>query len=221
MASPRRPPRKMRSTISWRCRRPLASNAIDIGERNGADQKKIAKALEEIAKAQAYLADGKPDKAIEHYRKAWDGLQAIEELIKDGAMVSAASLVHDFALGQDWTGTESLDFWFKGTGSGEEVTVTLKDNRAADPGPSGWNLAWSDEFDEPAGTPPNPANWAYEIGDTTPDGKNGWGNEELQYYTDDPANAATDGNGNLVITLDEADGRRSATTARASTSRPA
>ncbi len=40
----------------------------------------------------------------------------------------------------------------------------------------------------------------------TPDGKNGWGNEELQYYTDDPANAQTDGNGNLVITLDEADG---------------
>ena len=40
----------------------------------------------------------------------------------------------------------------------------------------------------------------------TPDGKNGWGNEERQYYTDDPDNAATDGNGNLVITLREADG---------------
>ena len=40
----------------------------------------------------------------------------------------------------------------------------------------------------------------------TPDGKNGWGNEERQYYTDDPANAATDGDGNLVITLREADG---------------
>ncbi len=114
--------------------------------------------------------------------------------------------IRDFPLGQDWTGTERLDFWFNGAGGGEEITVTLKDNRAPDPGPSGWSLAWADEFDEPAGTPPNPANWAYEIGDTTPDGKNGWGNEELQYYTDDPANAATDGNGNLVITLDEADG---------------
>ena len=67
-------------------------------------------------------------------------------------------------------------------------------------------LAWSDEFDGPAGAPPNPANWTYEIGDVTPDGKNGWGNEELQYYTDDPDNSSTDGNGNLVITLDEADG---------------
>ena len=47
------------------------------------------------------------------------------------------------------------------------MTVTLKDNRAPDPGPSGWEMAWSDEFDEPAGTPPNPANWAYEIGDGT------------------------------------------------------
>ena len=65
-------------------------------------------------------------------------------------------------------------------------------------------MVCSYEFDEPAGTPPNPANWGYEIGDVTPDGKNGWGNEELQYYTDDPANAQTDGDGNLVITLSEA-----------------
>ena len=40
----------------------------------------------------------------------------------------------------------------------------------------------------------------YEIGDGTVNGIPGWGNDELQYYTDDPANAATDGNGNLVIT---------------------
>ncbi|MFW2380681.1 MAG: carbohydrate binding domain-containing protein, partial [Acidimicrobiales bacterium] len=119
---------------------------------------------------------------------------------------SDAALVRDFPIGQDWTGTETLDFWFQGGGGGDEVIVTLKDNRASDPGPAGWSLAWADEFDDPAGTPPNPANWAYELGDTTPDGKNGWGNEELQYYTDDPANAQTDGNGNLVITLDEADG---------------
>jgi beta-glucanase (GH16 family) len=112
----------------------------------------------------------------------------------------------DFALGQDWTGAEALNFWFYGTNSGDEVTVTLKDNRAPDPGPSGWSLVWSDEFDTSAGTRPDPNNWSYDIGDVTPDGKNGWGNDELQYYTDDPANAATDGNGNLVITVEEADG---------------
>ncbi|NIR42328.1 MAG: hypothetical protein GWO22_42380, partial [Actinobacteria bacterium] len=62
---------------------------------------------------------------------------------------------------------------------------------------------WADEFDDPAGTPPNPANWGYEIGDGTVNGIPGWGNSELQYYTDDPDNAATDGNGNLVITAQE------------------
>jgi beta-glucanase (GH16 family) len=185
----------------------LASNAIAIADLNNADSKKIEKALDEIEKAEEELAEGKADKAVEHYRKAWDeATKAIEKLIKDGVFISTASLNRDFALGQDWTGTETLDFWFKGSGSGEEVTVILKDNRAPDPGPEGWTLVWSDEFDDPAGTPPNPANWAYELGDTTPDGKNGWGNEELQYYTDDPANAQTDGEGNLVITLDEADG---------------
>jgi beta-glucanase (GH16 family) len=112
----------------------------------------------------------------------------------------------DFAIGQDWSSGEALRFWYYGTGSGDEIGVTLKDNRAPDPGPSGWSLSWSDEFNESAGTPPNPANWSYEIGDVGPSGSNGWGNEELQYYTDDPANAATDGNGNLVITLREADG---------------
>ena len=142
-------------------------------------------------------------KAIVHFRNAWQhATRAIDRL---GSEPTLGSLVRDFPIGQDWTGTESLDFWFNGTGSGEQVTVNLKDNRAPDPGPSGWSLAWADEFDDPAGTPPDPANWAYELGDTTPDGKNGWGNEELQYYTDDPDNAATDGNGNLVITLDEAD----------------
>ena len=181
----------------------LASIAIEVAEANGGDPREIGRALQNMDDAAVYQLQGKPDKAIEHYRKAWqDAVKAVRGLDDLGL----ATISRDFPLGQDWTGTESLDFWFNGTGSGEEIILTLKDNRAPDPGPAGWTLAWSDEFDDPAGTPPNPANWAYEIGDTTPDGKNGWGNEELQYYTDDPANAATDGIGNLVITLDEADG---------------
>jgi hypothetical protein len=110
----------------------------------------------------------------------------------------------DFAIGQDWTRGEALRFWFHGTGSGDQIGVTLKDNRAPDPGPDDWSLVWADEFDEPAGTPPNPDNWGYEIGDGTVNGIPGWGNAELQYYTDSPDNAATDGNGNLVITAEPA-----------------
>ena len=154
------------------------------------------------------------DDLVFHFRFRATGLECYPDIVPfngstfDGQPITAggsdAAIGHDFAISQDWTGTETLDFWYYGSGSGEDVTVTLKNNRAPDPGPAGWSLVWSDEFDGPAGAPPNPANWGYEIGDVTPDGKNGWGNEELQYYTDD--NAATDGAGNLVITLDESDG---------------
>ena len=46
------------------------------------------------------------------------------------------------------------------------------------PGPSdsGWQLQWSDEFD---GNSLNTSTWTYEIGT----GQNGWGNGEVQYYT--------------------------------------
>ncbi|WP_308164386.1 glycoside hydrolase family 16 protein [Agromyces sp. ISL-38] len=63
---------------------------------------------------------------------------------------------------------------------------------------------WSDEFDGPAGSPADPANWTYETGG------GGWGNDELQYYTAGAENGALDGAGNLVITLRKVD---SATTA--------
>ena len=52
-------------------------------------------------------------------------------------------------------------------------------------------LLWSDEFDGPAGTPPDPAWWSHELDA---------GNDELQTYTADLANAALDGDGNLAIT---------------------
>ncbi|GHC79239.1 hydrolase [Nocardiopsis terrae] len=71
-------------------------------------------------------------------------------------------------------------------------------------------LVWSDEFDGPPGAAPDPANWNHETGN------HGWGNNELQNYTDSRANSALDGNGNLVITArQEADG--SYTSARMTT----
>ncbi|MCH8547432.1 MAG: glycoside hydrolase family 16 protein [Balneolaceae bacterium] len=59
-----------------------------------------------------------------------------------------------------------------------------------------WELVWSDEFEGEAGESPNSDYWTYDIGR----GNNGWGNQELQYYTDRPENVALDGEGNLVIT---------------------
>jgi len=59
--------------------------------------------------------------------------------------------------------------------------------------PSGWTLVWSDEFNGAAGTPPNPANWNYDLGG------GGWGNGEAEVYTNSANNVFQDGKGNLVI----------------------
>lgn len=73
-----------------------------------------------------------------------------------------------------------------------------------------WNLAWSDEFD---GTSLNTSNWTAEIGT----GNSGWGNNELQYYTNRPQNLQVTG-GNLVITaLKESYNGSSYTSARIKT----
>ncbi len=49
-------------------------------------------------------------------------------------------------------------------------------------------------FPGPAGAAPDPAQWNHEIGG------NGWGNNELETYTDSTDNAQQDGHGNLLIT---------------------
>ena len=58
---------------------------------------------------------------------------------------------------------------------------------------TGWQLVWSDEFNGPAGSPPDPTKWNYDLGD------GGWGNGEAETYTNSTQNAFQDGNGNLVI----------------------
>lgn len=63
------------------------------------------------------------------------------------------------------------------------------------PPASGWNLVWSDEFNGANGSAPDPAKWTYDLGV----GGNGWGNNELETYTNRPRNVQVSG-GNLVIT---------------------
>jgi uncharacterized protein (TIGR03437 family) len=59
---------------------------------------------------------------------------------------------------------------------------------------TGWKLIWSDEFNSAAGSPPDPANWNYDLGNN-----NGWGNGEAEVYTQSASNVFQDGKGNLVI----------------------
>jgi beta-glucanase (GH16 family) len=66
---------------------------------------------------------------------------------------------------------------------------------AADDGGTlpGWVLTWSDEFDGADGSAVDPSKWVHDVGG------GGWGNNELEYYTNGTQNAVVQG-GNLVIT---------------------
>ncbi len=76
------------------------------------------------------------------------------------------------------------------------------------PGPP-WHLVWQDEFDGAAGTRPDAARWRHDVGG------GGWGNNQLEFDTDRPENAAHDGQGNLAITARREDfGGRQYTSAR-------
>jgi len=65
---------------------------------------------------------------------------------------------------------------------------------AADLAAAAWQLVWGDEFAGLSGSPPDPSKWDHALGGE------GWGNRELQYYTNLTDNAALDGNSCLVIT---------------------
>ena len=70
----------------------------------------------------------------------------------------------------------------------------------------GWKLVWHDEFD---GTEIDRTKWDFDLGNGFYDYVNhawvaGWGNEELQYYTDAPANASVHGGKLTLRALKEA-----------------
>ncbi len=56
----------------------------------------------------------------------------------------------------------------------------------------GWQLVWSDEFDYDG--LPDSSKWSYAVGD------HGWGNDELQFYTDGRLENASVADGSLRIT---------------------
>jgi beta-glucanase (GH16 family) len=57
--------------------------------------------------------------------------------------------------------------------------------------PVGWKLVWSDEFDHPG--LPDPTKWSYDVGG------HGWGNHELEFYTDARKENARVEGGRLII----------------------
>jgi beta-glucanase (GH16 family) len=65
---------------------------------------------------------------------------------------------------------------------------------------SNWRLIWYDEFDGPPGSAPDQSKWRYDLG------SGGWGNNELEEYTDNVENVFLDGEGNLAIRATYVDG---------------
>ena len=59
-----------------------------------------------------------------------------------------------------------------------------------------YDLVWADEFD---GDAVDESKWSFQIGDGCDINLCGWGNNELQWYTDRPENARVE-DGNLIIT---------------------
>src|SRR3569833_674485 len=54
-------------------------------------------------------------------------------------------------------------------------------SRAIATAPAGYNLVWSDEFNQGVGSSPSSSNWAFDTG------AGGWGNQELVTYVSDTA----------------------------------
>jgi beta-glucanase (GH16 family) len=70
--------------------------------------------------------------------------------------------------------------------------------RLEQPGSNGWNLAWSDEFNGASWSAVDSGKWTAETGGS------GWGNGELEYYSQSLVNAHQE-NGSLVITATKED----------------
>ena len=87
----------------------------------------------------------------------------------------------------------------------KETPLTLTQNMEGEE----WNLVWSDEF-EGTGIP-DTSNWTFDLGDW------GWGNNELQYYTENRVENARQEGGNLIIQALKDEGGHAWSSARLTT----
>jgi beta-glucanase (GH16 family) len=101
-----------------------------------------------------------------------------------------------------------LKYWHRGAiyalglllllGAGTPYGLGATNSKGTNGPNKDWTLVWSDEFNGPDGSPPDPDKWSI-----VQDGS-GFGNQELQYYTARPANVHQE-KGNLVITARKED----------------
>ena len=93
----------------------------------------------------------------------------------------------NFKLTTDWAAMSALCLVSillpMGCGAQTHASASIEQN---------WTLVWSDEFGGPRGSDVDPSKWVLEVGG------GGWGNQELEYYTNRLENAHVQ-DGNLVI----------------------
>ncbi|MEV6206792.1 carbohydrate-binding protein [Kitasatospora sp. NPDC051914] len=77
---------------------------------------------------------------------------------------------------------------------------TMSAEASVPPAPSGWTQVFADDFNGPAGSGVNTADWRYTTGTSYPGGPAGFGTGEIETMTASTANVSLDGNGNLRIT---------------------
>ncbi|WP_410512274.1 S-layer homology domain-containing protein [Paenibacillus sp. BR2-3] len=99
-------------------------------------------------------------------------------------------------------------------GTANYVTVNPSPTANAASGADPWTLVWNDEFNDRT---IDPAKWTYDLGDGTAVGNPGWGNNELQWYTNEEENVKEE-DGKLIITArKEAQGGKDYTSSRIKT----
>lgn len=80
------------------------------------------------------------------------------------------------------------------------TVATLPASASAPTPPAGWTQVFADDFNGPAGSGVNTANWQYATGTGYPGGPANWGTGEVETMTSGTGNVSLDGNGNLRIT---------------------
>ena len=76
------------------------------------------------------------------------------------------------------------------------IIITPLPTITATTDPNSWNLVWADEFNQPNGSGPDRTKWNHQQGGS------GWGNGELQHYSDSTENSYIQ-DGMLVIQANE------------------
>ncbi len=89
--------------------------------------------------------------------------------------------------------------------------ITLGLFSKADSQNPNWELIWSDDF---SGNSLNTDYWSYQFGTGSAEGLSGWGNAELQYYTDRPENVFVQDGFLHIVARQEAFGGMDYTSAR-------